>query len=168
MNWEAVGAIGEIIGAGGVIVTLVYLAYQIRQNTRRIEQNTLHAKTTAVNASNTALREPRESIYQSAEMTEIFMLGNANPAELDEVPRLRYRLLLQNIVDSILEVYNQTLVTGYSPETWATQGETLVWRIFGTNGGRWFWGNYADTYPTPFQDEINRILQKPNAESELI
>ena len=34
MNWEAVGAIGEVVGAMGIIVTLAYLAYQIRQNTQ--------------------------------------------------------------------------------------------------------------------------------------
>jgi len=34
MNWEALGAIGEIVGAVAVVVTLVYLAVQIRQNTR--------------------------------------------------------------------------------------------------------------------------------------
>lgn len=34
MNWEALGAIGEIVGAVGVIATLGYLAVQIRQNTR--------------------------------------------------------------------------------------------------------------------------------------
>lgn len=34
MNWEAVGAVGEIVGALGVIVTLVYLAMQIQQNTK--------------------------------------------------------------------------------------------------------------------------------------
>ena len=33
MNWEAVGAIGEIIGAIAVVVTLIYLAGQLRQNT---------------------------------------------------------------------------------------------------------------------------------------
>jgi hypothetical protein len=32
-NWEAIGAIGELLGALGVILTLVYLAVQIRQNT---------------------------------------------------------------------------------------------------------------------------------------
>ncbi|MGD8829731.1 MAG: hypothetical protein PVF57_03930, partial [Pseudomonadales bacterium] len=31
--WEAIGAIGELLGAIGVILTLVYLAVQIRQNT---------------------------------------------------------------------------------------------------------------------------------------
>ncbi|HUE77864.1 MAG TPA: hypothetical protein VMM83_07985 [Longimicrobiales bacterium] len=34
MNWDAIGAIGEIVGAAAVVVTLFYLARQIRQNTR--------------------------------------------------------------------------------------------------------------------------------------
>ena len=32
MNWEAIGAIGDAAGAIGVIVTLIYLAAQIRQS----------------------------------------------------------------------------------------------------------------------------------------
>ena len=36
MNWEAVGAIGEVLGAIGVIATLGYLAVQIRQNTESL------------------------------------------------------------------------------------------------------------------------------------
>lgn len=30
MNWDAIGTIGEIIGATAVVVSLVYLATQIR------------------------------------------------------------------------------------------------------------------------------------------
>jgi hypothetical protein len=33
MNWEALGAIGEIVGAVAVVLTIGYLAVQIRQNT---------------------------------------------------------------------------------------------------------------------------------------
>ena len=33
MNWDAIGAIGEILGALVVVITLGYLAVQIRQNT---------------------------------------------------------------------------------------------------------------------------------------
>ena len=32
MNWEAIGAVGEITGAAAVVVTLGYLARQIRQS----------------------------------------------------------------------------------------------------------------------------------------
>ena len=34
MNWEAIGAIGEIIGASAVVITLFYMAQQVRHNTR--------------------------------------------------------------------------------------------------------------------------------------
>lgn len=34
MNWEAAGAIGEIVGAAAVVLTLAYLALQIRQSNK--------------------------------------------------------------------------------------------------------------------------------------
>ena len=36
MNWDAIGAIAELLGAIGVIASLVYLATQIRQNTATV------------------------------------------------------------------------------------------------------------------------------------
>ena len=51
MNWEAIGAIGEILGAFAVVITLLYLALQIR-----------YAKT----ATNDATRLNRVSGIQNA------------------------------------------------------------------------------------------------------
>jgi hypothetical protein len=45
MDWNAIGAIGEIIGALAVFLTLVYLALQIRQNTKAI-QASAHSSST--------------------------------------------------------------------------------------------------------------------------
>ena len=39
MNWEAIGATGEVVGAMAVIFTLVFLAIQIRSNTNAIRAN---------------------------------------------------------------------------------------------------------------------------------
>ena len=36
MDWNAIGAIGEVGGAVGVVVTLIYLAGQLRQNTNAL------------------------------------------------------------------------------------------------------------------------------------
>ena len=46
MNWEALGAIGEIVGAVGIIITLVYLAVQIRSSARAAEAQ-VHASLSA-------------------------------------------------------------------------------------------------------------------------
>ena len=37
MDWDAVGAIGEVLGAAAVVVTLLYLARETRINSRLIE-----------------------------------------------------------------------------------------------------------------------------------
>ena len=34
MNWEAIGAVGEIVGATAVVVTLIYVAVQVRHGDR--------------------------------------------------------------------------------------------------------------------------------------
>ena len=43
MDWEAIGAIGEIIGAIAVLLTIVYLADQIKQNTKAVKAATQQA-----------------------------------------------------------------------------------------------------------------------------
>ena len=40
MNWEAVSAIGQMVGAIGVVASLVYLAIQIRTNSEDVRDNT--------------------------------------------------------------------------------------------------------------------------------
>jgi hypothetical protein len=36
MNWDAIGAVGNVVGGVGMIVTLIYLAAQIRQNSSQL------------------------------------------------------------------------------------------------------------------------------------
>jgi len=36
MNWEAIGAIAELLAAIGVIVALIYLAFQVCRNTHKL------------------------------------------------------------------------------------------------------------------------------------
>ncbi len=47
MNWEAMGAIGETVGAIGVILSLVYLALQIRHSSEQTRINTKSVQATA-------------------------------------------------------------------------------------------------------------------------
>jgi hypothetical protein len=39
MNWDAVGAIGELVSAFAVLATLLYLSIQIRQNSKMMKAN---------------------------------------------------------------------------------------------------------------------------------
>ena len=52
MNWEAIGAIGEIVGAIAVIATLFYLSIQIRQNATATTRSNEYAQAASVHESN--------------------------------------------------------------------------------------------------------------------
>lgn len=60
MNWDALSAIAETIGAVGVIATLGYLAVQVRQNTRAIRAQTYDSFVSQFRNWNEPMRyEPR-------------------------------------------------------------------------------------------------------------
>jgi len=52
MNWEAIGAIGEIVGALAVVASLAYLVIQIRQNTAAVATATYESMMTGFNDIN--------------------------------------------------------------------------------------------------------------------
>ena len=62
-NWEAIGAVGEIGGAVAVVLTLFYLAKQIRQNTNSLTGTTL----------NTLTQHQQHELKWSAEIGESYL-----------------------------------------------------------------------------------------------
>ena len=85
MNWEAISAICEVVGSIAVVLTLIYLAVQIRQNTHSDQSTALEGTV------NTAIAN-RQAIYESAEMTNIINRGMRDHEDLDEDELFRFRL----------------------------------------------------------------------------
>ena len=166
MNWEAIGAISEVIGALAVVASLVYLALQIRQNTKQLEQNERTSRAASVSASATSYRENRQHIYTNREVAEIQLRGMADPQSLTEIEGYQFRLLMSNFMDANWDMYAQTAVTGHSPETWAAQGRKVIGRVLASPGGRWFWQNFCDEYPEEFRAEVDRILDSGSTEKD--
>ncbi len=87
MNWDALAAISETIGAIAVIATLAYLAVQIRQNTRATQTASHHAVTDSLNQGNLA-------VAQDAELAQIWVTGRTDRSCLTEAERERFDFLL--------------------------------------------------------------------------
>jgi len=79
MNWEAIGAIGEMVGAAGVIVSLLYLAVQVQAATRANRRENAHELNEATRAWWAQLSEDgeRASIWRRG-LTEY---GSLTPTE---------------------------------------------------------------------------------------
>ena len=149
MNWEAIGAVGEIVGALAVLVTLVYLAMQIRQNTKSVQA-------AAVDSANSQVSRIREVIFADADVANMYRRGNEDPASLSEDDTIRYRLLIHNIMLSLSNSITQASVSGLSESM--TQVELpILGRVVGTAGGRWFWETYRDEFEESFRETIDEL-----------
>ncbi len=98
MTLQDLGNIGEFVGAVGVVVSLVYLAVQIRQNTKATRANSVQDLTENINKAAENLIEP--------ENAELYLRGIRSYATLTPEEKLRFGQLINvlvNRLDTLLE-----------------------------------------------------------------
>lgn len=120
MNWDAVGAIAELAGALGVIITLAYLAVQLRQNTATVRSNSATAHTQAVQASSIALT-------QDEYMNKLFWAGLANRATLAPDEQSRFDGILSCQILTLEQAWRFREEGAIDDVAWDGQRTSISW-----------------------------------------
>ncbi len=94
MNWEAVGAIGDFVGGAAVLVTLVYLVVQLRQNTVLLRQNLRASRLDAMDSVDQGGRHIRERLLTNREIAEAYRAALNDPAGLSAAAAWQFDLLM--------------------------------------------------------------------------
>ena len=100
MNILELGAIGELVGGVAVMVTLIYLAVQVRQNTKIVRASSMQAPT---DSSSTFLT----SITRSSTLTKSILKYSWNNAPINVFP-LPFGPIKRNMCFSCIGSYNRT------------------------------------------------------------
>ena len=87
MNWDAIGAVGEIMGAGAVIATLIYLARQIRDSARA-------ARSAAVTDATNAIQALYQELGSSSKTSEFFLRGMTDYDSMSELEQFQWLMML--------------------------------------------------------------------------
>ena len=87
MNWDAITGSAEVLGALAVLITLFYLARQIRQNTEEIRSANYHSVTDSFN-------EISMTLAGNTEVARVFRLGNEAYNDLSEDERFQYSFIM--------------------------------------------------------------------------
>ena len=89
MNWEALGAIGEIIGAVAVLGTLFYLAAQIKMQNHQLEKsNEIVTAQLSIDINNMIINNS-DVLMRDKEFVEIYQKGLSNQL-LDETETIQF------------------------------------------------------------------------------
>ena len=146
MNWEAIGAIGEIIGAIAVVITLVYLSSQLRQNTKATKQST--SREIAEDGSDWTYR-----LIENPEIAELYISG-IRGEDLSRTDALRFRLLMSNLINH----WNYSFSTGI----FEIVDNSNIKGVLSQPGGQEFWRKSLATrsynYDQGFVEHMNGIL----------
>ena len=144
MNWDALGAIAELLGAIAVFLTLAYLTVQVRQNSKALElQNKfsaaqiMQARTDTVMGFISVLLSSEENV--KAQMVAL-SISDANAMnEQDPSTRVRVNTILigsRSLYENVFFQYKEGFLTddfytGLEPtiaayaESWLTLGTAM-------------------------------------------
>ncbi len=155
MNWEMIGAIGEIAGAAAVVLTLAYLARQVRESARqdRRHQSAQLARD-STKIGDAILRDPL--------LPGIFLRGLRDFESLDEEETLRFGALLVNAVrqqETLFYFHREGGIHDFQARSIeATAREMMV-----SPGAQAWWALRRQWFSPEFQVEVDRWISEGSA-----
>jgi hypothetical protein len=131
VDWDAIGAVAELLGALGVIASLIYLAVQIRQNTESVRMASHHGVAEQFQRSNlAALEDPQ--------LAELLIRGLPDASSLSDVDRLRVDLYLLSLFRTYEELYQLHQKGLVDHELWDSREQSMM-RWMSYPGVRSWW-----------------------------
>jgi len=152
MNWNAIAAVAELLGAIGVILSLVYLASQVRSSGNRAKQAAIQSVVNQMNTVWTQMSSERKH-------AELWVRGTKGISNLDdEADRVQYSALMMTLFRPFEEIFQyraQGLVDDWSWQSISQQCHAFM----GTPGFADWWQNRGDWFSLEFQKYVKERQQ---------
>ena len=170
MTWEAVIAIVEIAGLLAVVVSLIYVAVQVRQNSELIGQNTLVARSAMVHETAVFYARFFELIAENGDVAHIYRKGLAGKS-LDPDEATRFEALLEVYFTSLEDhdhQYKSGLYFDEDDDTDLVEYMAPAFRdMLSSPQGREWWERIGRDRSTPsFYDKIETIRARWQREAK--
>ena len=148
-NWEAIGAVGEIIGALAVVFSLLFLGFQLRQNTQSIRRST-RAHVTETVADTLA-------VMQGAEFAEVVTQGFASYRQLPPREQLRFASFMLRMLRVWEDAYFQWRAGDYDDGAWRSNRAFML-DILSLNGANEFFYLRTSWFDARFVEYVQSEL----------
>jgi hypothetical protein len=156
MSWDALAAVAELLGAIGVLASLVYLGIQIRHITQWLKQQ-------AFQLSTNEARRWASNFSRSSASSALFIKGQQNFSSLSSSERFQFTMMLFETL-SVWETYRQhggddLLGLRESAETsigsWIRQGWFPEW-----------WESNAFMFPPEYKLFVQGLAEKHSGSAQ--
>ena len=155
MNWDAVGAIAEITGVFVVMISLVYVGIQIRQNTMQLRQDNLRETVRGVLDTNWYFHRDNAAF-------DVFRDGCNSFEELSSKDKAHFHSIVVDLsfyLELTRGLHQAELIDSAALEI----NERFFLAILYTPGGKQWWDFARQTRPMPdaLIDYLQALLDAP-------
>jgi hypothetical protein len=154
MNWEAIGAIANVLTAVGVIATLIYLAIQIRQNTKAVRSSSIQ---NLVQSFSTTAQAAVENDY----IIPLLLKANAGAEALTQEERIRLHFWFIMTFRRFEGVYFQRDLGIVDAEV-IDGFERSHMAILASKSTQEWWANSKEIFNSGFVSYVEELLEKGN------
>ena len=163
MNWDAIGAVGEILGALAVVGTLAYLATQMKQNSASLRRANEYAQASSIHETNALFTHVFAPLVENAEMATIYTKA-LDGEVLDKVETTRFATFIQMYLAWAEDVfYQQETELGFAAHLDTADFFNAIGpyirELTSTQAGQTWWETEANRHFTPpFLEALTRYL----------
>ena len=118
MNWDAISAVSQLIGSIAVVISVLYLAVQLRSSTRV-------ARVAAMDAAAAALRDVTKPLMENAELARLWRTGLENLEALSPEERGRFFHAAHQFLKALETIHYHYVYGLLDSQLWAGWRELL-------------------------------------------
>lgn len=150
MNWDAVGAIAELVGALAVVISLLYLASQLRQSNQLAKRN-------AVQQLLAGRSELNRFLAGDSRLSDLFWKGLETPDVLSDAEWHRFINIVSTLVRHFEAVFSDHSEGLLTEGAWKSQANSLR-RWLGKPGARKYLQAYAEDFDAEFISYVTSVV----------
>lgn len=152
MSWEAIAAIGEMVGAVAVVISLLYLGRQVREGARA------ELASTEMEAAR-MWSEFHTRVAHSPDMARIWDTAHTDHDSLEPVERQRFVWLIAEyffLVEGLFKQHGR----GYLSDDSLRQHAATAIGVLGNPVVREWWGSEVSPFSSEFRAFLNTLLDQ--------
>jgi hypothetical protein len=141
----------QILSGVGLIASLIFVAIQIRNNSRAVRAATF------LNVSH-AMVSALFNMANSRELTDIVLRGGDDFASLTRLEKARFRFHAMFLLSLNQNVFHQSKIGTLHADDWSSFSSDLV-RYFEMPGARHAWQHYKGRFNPEFEAHVDQIIK---------
>ena len=149
MNWDAIAAISEFVAAIAVVISLIYLAVQVRSGSKTF-------KTSLRDSTLISLMEWNYSMLAEKDLAWIFQQGARDFDSLDEKDRARATHVFYSFFKLFENIYLHYLDKSVDEEIWL-RNRQMLFAYASQPGARYYFNSRMPVFDPRFQELLRTM-----------